>query len=76
MYFMRKILIFKCEGLNKGLVHVYLVRATGKAGYYEIRRNRRLIEGVCMFINLNDAIEAAVTIAVRDVIRVSKEEMS
>ena len=76
MYFMRKILIFKCEGLNRGLVHVYLVTTKDKTMFYEIKRGRCLIEGVNRFVMLNEAITAAVRLSIDDINRARKEAVS
>lgn len=62
-----KKVIFKAEGANRGLVHVYLVN-DGKNIFYEVMRDRKKVQGVCRYWTLNKAIEAAVELCERDII--------
>ena len=69
-----KRVIFRAEGANRGLVHVVFVKDP-KGCYYEVMRERRLVDGVSRFWQLRNAMEAAVDICQRDIVKAGEGGM-
>lgn len=67
---MKKVLIFKCEGANRGLVQVYLCTPYNGVEYYEVMRNRRKVAGVNRWSLPSDAVAHAVRLSLQDVVNV------
>lgn len=64
---MKKVLIFKCEGANRGLVHVYLCKPYNGEVYYEVMKNRRKVVGCNRWMLPSDAVTHAVRLSMNDV---------
>lgn len=71
---MTKVLIFKCEGANRGFVHVVKFMPEGGDVYYRVMRNRRNIGRYPVYSNLDTAIAFAVSVSRDDI--VIKEKVS
>lgn len=67
-------LIFRAEGANRGLVHVYLLD-NGKTRYYEVMRDRKLISGVSRYWTLSMAMQTAMNICESDIIKAGEGGM-
>ena len=64
---MKKELIFKCEGENRGVVHVFKFMPEGCDVYYRVMRNRRNIGLYPVYSDLTAAIAFAVATSVDDI---------
>lgn len=64
---MMKECVFKCEGVNRGFVHV--VKFTPETGntYYRVMRNRRNIGVYPVYSELSYAISYAVRVSMNDI---------
>ena len=69
---MKRQMIFKCEGANRGFVHVYLCIPYNGEEYYEVMRNRRRVAGVSRWRLPSDAVAHAVRLSLQDVVNVCK----
>ena len=69
---MKKTLIFKCEGANRGFVHVYLCETSVGDVFYEVMRNRRKVAGCNRWRLPSDAVAHAVRLSLDDVVDVYK----
>ena len=69
---MKKTLIFKCEGANRGFVHVYLCETSVGDVFYEVMRNRRKVAGNNRWRLPSDAVAHAVRLSLNDVMDVYK----
>ena len=67
-------LIFKAEGANRGLVHVYRFD-NGKTHYYEVKRERKLISGASRYWTLSMAMQAVMEICESDIIKAGEGAM-
>jgi len=63
-----KTMIFRAEGANRGLVHVVYVNDP-KGNYYEVMRERKKVDGVSRYWTLNMAMQAAIEICEKDIIK-------
>lgn len=70
---MKKTLIFKCEGANRGFVHVYLCERYRDDVFYEVMRNRRKVPGCNRWRLPSDAVKHAVRLSLNDVMDVFKD---
>ena len=66
-----KSVIFRAEGANKGLVHVVFVNSP-KGIYYEVMRARKRVEGVSRYWTLTNAMQAAIEICTKDIMKAEK----
>ena len=64
---MKKVLIFKCEGANRGIVHVIKFMPESGDVYYKVIRNRRNIGSSPVYSALSSAIDFAVGVSVNDI---------
>lgn len=69
-----KKMIFRAEGANRGLVHVVYVNDP-KGNYYEVMRERKRVNGVSRYWKLSNAIQAAIEICEKDIIKAGGGEM-
>lgn len=69
---MKRTLIFKCEGANRGFVHVYLCYPYNGEVFYEVMRNRRKVTGCNRWRLPSDAVAHAVRLSLNDVVNVCK----
>lgn len=60
-------MIFRAEGANRGLVHVFFVKDP-KGNYYEVKRDRKKVAGVSRYWTLTRAMQAAVELCTKDII--------
>lgn len=65
---MTKVLIFKCQGANRGFVHVYVCEPYNGEAYYEVMRNRRKVAGCNRWKVASDAVDQAVRLSLQDVV--------
>lgn len=65
---MKKQIIFKCEGANRGFVHVVKFMPEHGDAYYRVMRNRRNVGLYPVYSKLSSAIEFAVRLSMNDVI--------
>ena len=70
---MKSTLIFKCEGANRGFVHVYVRETSDGDVFYEVMRNRRKVAGCNRWKLPSDAVAHAVRLSLNDVVNVCKE---
>ena len=68
---MTKSLIFRAEGANRGLVHVVFVNSP-KGNYYEVMRKRKRVEGVSRYWTLTNAMQAAMDLCIKDIMKAGK----
>lgn len=64
---MKKVLIFKCEGANRGIVHVVKFMPEGCDVYYRVMRNRRNIGLTPVYSDIIAAIAFAVSVSIDDI---------
>lgn len=64
---MKKELIFKCEGANYGVVHVFKFKPEFGDVYYRVMRNRRNIGAYPVYSNIDTAIAFAVSVSKDDI---------
>lgn len=69
-----KKVIFRAEGANQGLVHVVYVKSL-KGNYYEVMRERRKVDGVSRYWTLTNAMQAAVGLCEKDIIKAKEGGM-
>lgn len=65
---MTRKLIFKCEGANRGFVHVYACEQFNRVVFYEVMRNRRKVPGCNRWPLPSDAVAHAVRLSLQDVV--------
>lgn len=70
---MTKTCIFKCEGVNRGFVHVYVCEPYNGEIYYEVMRNRRKVAGCNRWRLPSEAVTHAVRLSLQDIVNVSKK---
>lgn len=70
---MKKVCIFKCEGANRGFVHVYVCESYNGETYYEVMRNRRKVAGCNRWRLPSDAVSHAVRLSLQDIVQFSKK---
>ena len=61
-------LIFRAEGANRGLVHVFRI-TKGESHYYEVRRDRKLVSPTSRYWTLSMAMKAAMDVCESDIIK-------
>ena len=66
-----KSLIFRAEGANRGLVHVVYVTSP-KGNYYEVMRKRKKVDGVSRYWTLTNAMQAAIELCAKDIMKAGK----
>ena len=64
---MKKELIFKCEGANRGFVHVVKFMPESGEVYYRVMRKRRNIGLYPVYSAASSAIAFAVSVSVNDI---------
>ena len=69
-----KSVIFRAEGANRGLVHVVYVNSP-KGNYYEVMRERKKVDGVSRYWTLTNAMQAAIELCEKDIIKAGKGGM-
>lgn len=67
-----KSVIFRAEGANRGLVHVVFV-IRPKGNYYEVMRKRKRVEGVSRYWTLTNAMQAAIELCTKDIMKAREE---
>lgn len=67
-------MIFKAEGANRGLVHVYRVD-NGKTLYYEVKRDRKLISEASRYWTLSMAMQKVMEVCESDIIKAGEGAM-
>lgn len=60
--------IFRAEGANRGLVHVVFVNGP-KGNYYKVMRDRKNVAGVSRYWTLTMAMQAAVELCTKDIMK-------
>lgn len=60
--------IFRAEGAKRGLVHVEYVKSP-KGNYYQVMRERKKVDGVSRYWTLGNAMQAAVELCMKDIMK-------
>lgn len=66
--------IFRAEGANRGLVHVEYVKSQ-KGNYYQVMRERKKVDGVSRYWTLGNAVQAAVELCMKDIMKANEGGM-
>lgn len=73
---MKKKLIFKCEGANRGLVHVVKFMPETLEPYYKVMRSRHNVGLTPVYSDMTAAIAYAVSLSVEDITqKINKSEL-
>ena len=70
----KKSVIFRAEGAKRGIVHVMYV-SDPRGNYYEVMRKRKRVSGVSRYWTLTNAMQAAVELCTKDIVKAGEGGM-